>query len=446
MSNVANIIAIARREFVFRVRTRSFLIGTLILVAGVVAIAFVPKVVDYLDRGGPSKIGVYATGADIATDPAATLDGLLNAPTPQDTGSTSSPGSGAGERFEVMAIPDLAAGRAATESGEYSAVLGIDRGSDGELQFTMYTNDRATSSTTQLVRQASQAIAIADRLERAGVEPADQAGLFAPVDYVLAWPDPDRADQTRDDAAFDSTFALGFGMTILIFMMIILYGNWVAMSVVEEKSSRVMEVILNAATPFQLLSGKVLGVGAVAGVQYLAILGAGVVAIVLQGPVSETLLGGGSGDVSLPEGLTPVLLVLFGIYGVLGFLLYAVLFAAAGSLVSRQEDVNQVVLPMTLIASLGYILAVYSGAGLVEVGSGLIVVLSVVPFISPFLILSRSASGGVEPWEIVVSVALLVLAIGIALWIAARIYAAGVLLYGQRPGIRKIWRITRSGI
>ncbi len=135
-------------------------------------------------------------------------------------------------------------------------------------------------------------------------------------------------------------------MTILIFMMIVLYGNWVAMSVVEEKSSRVMEVILNAATPFELLGGKVLGVGAVAFLQYLAILLAGGLALLLQDRVASLVLGSGAG-MSLPEGLTITLLVLFCVYGVLGFLLYAVLYAAAGSLVSRQEDVNAAVMPMT---------------------------------------------------------------------------------------------------
>ena len=77
---------------------------------------------------------------------------------------------------------------------------------------------------------------------------------------------------------------LGFGMTILIFMIILMYGNWIAMSVVEEKSSRVMEVVLNAATPFQLLAGKVLGVGAVALTQYVAVVAAGLVSLLLQGP------------------------------------------------------------------------------------------------------------------------------------------------------------------
>ena len=240
-----------------------------------------------------------------------------------------------------------------------------------------------------------------------------------------------------------SSYLLAFGMTLLIFMMIILYGNWVAMSVVEEKSSRVMEVILNAATPFQLLSGKVLGVGAVAFIQYLAILVAGGLALVLQDRVAAVVLGDSAG-VTLPEGLTIALLLLFGVYGVLGFLLYAVLYAAAGSLVSRQEDVNGAVMPMTLISMVGYLIGVYAATGLLDIRAGWVVVLSQIPFISPFMMLSRIAAGEAAGWEVALSIAILLATIPAVLWIAARIYAAGVLLYGQRPSMRAVWRLVRS--
>jgi ABC-2 type transport system permease protein len=206
-----------------------------------------------------------------------------------------------------------------------------------------------------------------------------------------------------------------------------------------------MEVILNAATPFQLLAGKVLGVGAVALVQYLAILVSGFAAIVAQGPVSSLVLGETAATVGLPEGLTAAMLVLLGVYGVLGFLLYAVLYAAAGSLVSRQEDVNQAVMPMTLVSTVGYLVAVYAATGLFDLRDAWLAVLAQVPFFSPFMMLSRVTAGDVALWEILLSVVLLAVSILGALWLAARIYAAGVLLYGQRPGLRAIWGLVRAG-
>jgi ABC-2 type transport system permease protein len=440
MSGFANTLAILRREFLVRVRTRSYVIGTVLLIAGVVAIALVPVVVRAIDQPEGSRIGVHRGAPDLASDIVPTLGALLNAT------------AGGGEplpveaSFVVTEVVDLAAARESVNDGDLTAVLAIDRAPDGEPRFTLYTNESATGRTAQLVGQATTALVIRDRLDRLGVDPGDQATLFAPASYAVAWADPDRDDPTQDGADQAARYFLGFGMTILIFMMIVLYGNWVAMSVVEEKSSRVMEVILNAATPFQLMAGKVLGVGAVALTQYVAIIVAGVLALLAQEPIARLVLGGTGDGISLPQGLDAGMLGLLGIYGVLGFLLYAVLYAAAGSLVSRQEDVNQAVMPMTLISAAGYFVGVYAATGLFDMGAGWMRVLAQVPFLSPFLMLSRVTGGEAAPWEVALSVGLLVVAILVALWIAARIYAAGVLMYGQRPGIRAIWRLFRTGM
>ena len=162
-------------------------------------------------------------------------------------------------------------------------------------------------------------------------------------------------------------------MTILIFMMIVLYGNWIAMSVVEEKSSRVMEVILNAATPFQLLTGKVLGVGAVALTQYGAILRRG------SWPCSPRLRSRRRSSARAARTLPcrpasrSACSCCFGVFGVLGFLLYGVLYAAAGSLVSRQEDVQAAVMPLAFVSTAAYLVAVYSATGLLDIRDGWIV-------------------------------------------------------------------------
>lgn len=440
MTNLGNIGAVARREFLVRVRTRSYVIGTILLIVGVVAIALVPVIVRYLDRSEPQRIAVHDAGVELGADPVPTLSALLNA------GADGAPVPGTSQ-FRVERVPDLATARTATAAGEYAAVLGISRAPDGEPQFTLYTDQSATGRTAQLVGQAVNALAIADRLDRLGLDPGDQATLFRPAAWAVTWADPDRTDDTPSGGADEgAAYLLGFGMTILIFMMIVLYGNWVAMSVVEEKSSRVMEVILNAATPFQLLAGKVVGVGAVALTQYAAIIAAGVAALVAQEPLARLVLGEAGDGVTLPQGLTVGMLGLLGAYGVLGFLLYAVLYAAAGSLVSRQEDVNQAVMPMTLVSTAGYIVGVYAATGLIDLGAGAMGVLSQVPFLSPFLMLSRVTGGSVEAWEIALSFVLLGAAIVVALWIAARIYAAGVLLYGQRPGLGAILRMMRTGM
>jgi ABC-2 type transport system permease protein len=440
MSTIANIAAVARREFTVRVGTRSFVFGTALLILGVVVIALLPVIIRYVDRSDATKVAVVVAADDLATDPVATLTTLLNATmTTADADPTEEPD------FVVTALDDVDSAREQVMSGTYASLLGIERDASGELAFTLYTNENATGRTAALVRQASNAIAVSDRLDRLGVAPADQPSLFAPAEFGVAWPDPERTDPTRDTMAMVGQDMLAFGMTILIFLMVVMYGTWIAMSVVEEKSSRVMEVVLNAATPFQLMVGKVFGVGAVAFTQYAAIVVSGGLAILLQDAIAGVVLGE-TGGAALPEGLTLGLLLAFAIYGVLGFLMYACLYAAAGSLVSRQEDVNTAIMPMTLISTAGYMIAVYAGTGLLDMRAGWMGFLSLVPFVSPFMMLSRLATGVAEPWEFVVSVALLALAIAGALWLASRIYAAGVLLYGQRPGVLAVWKLIRTGM
>jgi ABC-2 type transport system permease protein len=438
MSTPSNIATVARREYAVRIRTRSFLIGTLLLVIGVIVIAFLPVIVRQVDRVDATKIAVTAPDPALAATTAASLGTLLNAPT--GTGTTD---PGAQPDFVVSVVPELEPGRAAVVDGTYGALLGVERASGGELAFTLYTDDPALGRVSSLVRQAASAIAVSDRLGHLGVAPADQAAVFAPAEFTVEWPDPAKAGPTQNMAATLGQDMLAFGMTILIFMIVIMYGNWVALSVVEEKTSRVMEVILNAATPFELLAGKVFGVGGVAFTQYAAVVLAGGLALLLQGTVGGIVLGDAA---DLPQGLTPWMLLAFAAYGVLGFLLYATLFAAAGSLVSRQEDVSAAVMPLTVLCTAGYMVGVYSSMGLLDIQSGWILGLTLVPFLSPFMMLGRIAVGAAAPWEIVTSLLLLVAMLGVALWIAARIYAVGVLLYGSRPGVRGVWRLLREGM
>jgi ABC-2 type transport system permease protein len=438
MIGLSNVVAVARREYTIRIHTRSFLFGTLILLLSVIAIAFAPVIVKAIDQSSQQKIAVHLSASNVTGDPVTTLSVLINASTNSSaTGTESKP------EFVVSAVPDLTAARQAVLAGTYAAVLEIDRSSTNDLAFTLYTNDNASGRTSALIRQATTSIAVGDRLARLGVAPTDQATLFGPASFGVAWPDPARTDPIQ--AASDTTgrYLLSFGMTVLIFMMIILYGTWIAMSVVEEKSSRVMEVILNAATPLQLLTGKVLGVGAVALTQYLALLVTGAIALLTQETIAGFVLGTNNAA-ALPEGLSIPLLLVFGVYGILGFLVYASLYAAAGSLVSRQEDVNAAVMPMTLVSTAGYLVAVYASTGVLDVRAGWVTALSQVPFVSPFMMLSRFTSGAVSPPEVVLSIVLLVGAIVGTLWLAARIYRAGVLLYGQRPGVRAIFRLVRS--
>ncbi len=440
-NTLRNIVAVARREFMFRGRTRTFRITTGLLVFVGLALALSPVIIRFFDRGSSGDrievvVGTSAPGLNVPL----TLSALLNAPAI----GASATDPAASLDYVVESSNDLAAARAHVLSGSTLAVLALDRTSKGDLSFTLYSKDGPLARSSLVIQQAASAIAIQDRLTHVGVPLADQATIFAPATFELKPADPNATDKTPTAEAFVGTFAVSFALSILLFMAIILYGQWVAFSVAEEKNSRVMEVVLAAATPFQLLSGKVIGVGGLALVQYVIVLVPSVIGIVLQGQIASLVFGGGSAAVDLPTGISIGLLAVFGVMFVLGFALYSVLYAGAASLVSRQEDVNQIVAPLTLVSVAGYLVATYSSTGLIPIDSPLVVIMSFIPFFSPYLMLARLGQGAATPLDVVIAVILLIAFIPVALWVAARLYRSGVLLYGQRPTPRTLFRALRG--
>jgi ABC-2 type transport system permease protein len=423
-----NIRAVARREFLVRARTRSFVIGTLFLAVAGAALALAPIGIRWFEGDVGTKVGVVNLADPALTaDPVTRLSLLLNASTPS------------GEKgFEVSASADEAAARAAVEDGDLDAALVIERDPGPDLTFIVISKDPPGRRTPELLRQASYSLAIADRLDRLGVAPGDQATLFAPPEVAVQTPTPAGPDEPSSGAEMAATAIVGQVLIIFLLLAVILYGQWVAMSVAEEKSSRVMEIIISAATPFQLLGGKVLGVGGLGIVQLLAAAVPALVAFVLQGRIAEIVLGAPPSDLELPQVLTAGVAGAFLVFFVLGYLLYAVLYAAAGSLVSRMEDVNNVVAPMSLIGTLGYLVAIYVSMGLLPADATWVAVLSYVPFISPYLMVSRVIAGQAGLPEVALAAAILVVSIVVLLWLAARVYAAGVLMYGQSPSFRRL--------
>ncbi len=443
-----NIVAVARREVLARIRTRAYRFTTVILVLAGTALALAPTLIQLVDREDTGD-RIEVVGGEVLPeyDPAVALQQLLDA----TAGGPSIPigGQPAPPRFTVVAAPDLETARQHVIDETSTAVLVLARtgGEAGDLTFDLYSKDGAVSRTNQLIRQAAVSLAIQDRLSRAGVAPIDQATLFTPPDFELLPADPTaagRPDPTDDPGAF----LTGFGLSIAIFMAIILYGTWIAYGVAEEKSSRVMEIVLAAATPFQLLAGKVIGIGALALLQYVIVALPMILVLVFQGQISQLILGtppAEPGGPSLVSGISIGTVLTFGVMLVLGFAVYASLYAGAASLVSRQEDINQIVAPLTFISVGGYLVSTYAGTGLIPLDSPLVVILSYVPLFSPYLMLTRLSTGTAEPIEVIVAILLLALTVPVALWISARLYRSGVLMYGQAPSPRTLWRALRSG-
>jgi ABC-2 type transport system permease protein len=443
---VPNLVAVARREFMSRARTRTYRLTTILLVVAGTALALLPIAIQWFEgESTGDRIEVVVGDSAPSVDVVAALGQILNA-TPGSAVPLPGQGDGPAPRFVVVSSSDVGTSRANIVNGISVAALVLGRSAEtgNDLEFDLYSKDGAIARRTQLIRQAAISITIQDRLTRAGVSPIDQARLFTPPTFAVLPADPNASPTPGPSADDPTAFLSGFGLSIAIFMAIILYGQWIAYSVAEEKNSRVMEVVLAAATPFQLLAGKVIGVGALAMLQYVIVALPMVLALVLQAQIAAIVLGSEVPAAGLGPGLSIGIIATFGILFVLGFTIYACLYAGAASLVSRQEDINQIVAPLTLVSVVGYLVATYAGTGLIPIDSPLVIVLSFIPLFSPYLMLTRLSVGTATPLDVAIAVALLLVAIPAALWLAARLYRSGVLMYGQSPTPRTLWRALRA--
>jgi ABC-2 type transport system permease protein len=418
---------ISAREFRSRARSRSFIAGTVILAAIAFAATQVPVLIDFAMGASQTHLEVVVRAAGTPADSQVELTGTLNG---QNATSDHQP-------FVVswLAGGDLAAAQQALEQGKFDALLIVDRDPASQnLAFTLRTDLAADGQVVSTIDNAATLLALDDGLARAGTSiGAVEATAFTVVP-VNASSGP--ANSTSQEV---STNLLSTGLIVLIFMAIITYGTWVAMSVAEEKGSRVMELMLNATTPLQMLAGKVIGNGAAGLTQYGIILAAVVGGLLAQGPIHQAVLGGASSGGPF-GGLDPIVLVAFAVLFVLGFLFYSLLYAALGSLVSRQEDVQSATSPLMMLIFVGYFMSIF---GLQSMDDTWVKVASFVPFFSPYLMLARVAMGHVALWEFALAVVFLLVGIAAALVAAARIYSAGVLLYGQRVGLRQVLKAAR---
>jgi len=418
-----NALIVARREYAERVNSRLFLLSTLLLATLAVIVAFIPFFIRAVDRSTVTTIVVAASDETLVAQTIDALEFVLTSTTPQG-----------GEASFVVEPGQSAAGATElVESGEADGALIVDRTPSGQLAFEFRAGDGIGEDRRQYVAIGAFYTAVLDYVVRVPTEGGQ--GFVLPDIAQRSVGGPVAGGQPITAAEFASRRIVGVVFVVLIFITLVIYGMWVAAGVVAEKTSRVMELMISAASARQLVVGKVAGIGLAGLTQAIAILVPALVALAIEDPLARAMFGPGPSVGPSLAGLSVGLIGAFIAYFSLGFVLYALIYASAGSLVSRAEDLQMLALPLSLIAIVGYVQAVVALSG----GSaGFIRFASYVPFWSPFVMLTRLTIGRVEPWEVVLSFTLLLLAIAVTFVIAVRIYAAGVLLYGQRPGVRAI--------
>ncbi len=390
MSRWRSIFEVARRDFVQRAQSRIFLVATLAVMAAI--FGGVPLLAQVLE--GPSAIPVGMV-TPFAVEFEAALDFAAD---------------GAGVDLEVESYSSRELGEVALDAGEVEALV------DGRE--VVYRQQ--ASGTLQAIFVA--AFGFADRQIASvelGLAPDELAALLAPEPpevVTLSEPDPDA--EARSAAAYVGV--------LLLFISIVMFGQFVLLGVLEEKAGRVAEVVLSRVRPVELLAGKVIGIGLLGLVQ-LILIGGSLVAILNVIDLAD-----------LPDlgemGLGILLSVVM--WFLLGYSLYSVLFAAAGSLVSRQEDVQSVSwIPIVAILP-GYFIALVATA---DPETTLVEVASMLPITAPMVMLVRSAALEVPPWQFGVAIASTVVSTIVLIRIAARIYRGGILRSG-RTKIREAWR------
>lgn len=382
---------VAGREVRQQVRSKSFVLATGVVAALIVAAIVVPTLID--DEDGPRRVGV--------------VDALR----PDQRDTVRGAGRLAGE--DVVLVP--VDGRAAAERGLRSGDLDLAV-VDGPALVVEQPLDGA-SALARLTAAVSQSLRLHDELERAGLPPAAAVrALRAPSLPVrsLEVPDPDKEENS----------GIAFVGSLLLYGLLLTYGTWIVNSIVQEKSSRVVEVLLAAVRPVDLLVGKVLGVGVVALGQALVFAGAALGAALAVG-FDE-----------LPEG-TPVTIASALLWLVLGLGFYSFADATVASLASRQEDAQSASMPLAVVLILSY----FAGAGAAqEPGSLLVRTLSFFPPTAPIVMPARASVGGVAWWEVPVAAAVLLLATYGVARLAAHVYPRVALHSGARLNLRAALR------
>lgn len=442
-----NIGLIAGYEFRKRVRQRSFIVVTIIILVLVILGACVPTVIQYFTAtsNAQTKMVVVNNAGPIAgmNDAALSryIETALNGTATPATGTNTS----GNPPYSIRIAP---AGSSSSDlqkqvkDGALSILLVLDRAANGEMRFTYYTNTSNSSLSGDPHLSQVQALAgqlnVLDKASSLGLTPTQTASLFAQPAFSAV----NTEQNSRSVADTVTGYILAYVGILLIFMSIYLYGYGVATGVAEEKGSRIMEILVNAATPFQLMVGKIVGIGAAGLTQMAGFVVVGISALLLQAPLKALLLGSSAGGLNLDvTGASVTLLLLLLVYFLLGFLLYATLFAAMGALVKRQEEVQNVVQPVIWFFMVGYLV---SFIGISSPDAAWVKVISYIPFWTPTTMLMRIGTGAVAWWEIALTIALMLVAIFICAVISARIYRFGVLMYGQKPGLRQLFKLVRG--
>ena len=455
--NLHKIGLVISHEYGIRVRKKSFILTTLLTPVLLGILVCLPVLITLWGGGGEQKVKVI-DGTGVMAE--------------RFESSPSIRFETAQEGETVRLMTDLF-----DEMGLYAIVDISAFNADDEVSVTTYSREPLSLEVKSAVARTVNKVAEERKLARYDI--ADLDGILAKVktDIKLNTLTIKDDGKTEKDSV-EVYMVLSYLMSFLIYLFVFMFGTMVMRSVIDEKSSRVVEVIVSSISSIDLMIGKIVGVALVALTQFAIWIGltvaiaGGVMAATTSSaglqpsnlemlsqaspsaglhPSVPGLLPQTAAEVPVPEAF-PILEQLRGLdwgyilgcfllYFLLGYLLYAAMFAAIGSAVDSEADTQQLQLPVTLPLIVGLFIMIHTFE---HPGSQLSVWASIIPWTSPMVMLARIPFDVVPAWQLILSIVLLAITFLGTAWLSAKIYKAGILMYGKKSSFRDLWRWIRQ--
>lgn len=415
-----NVLAIIKREYKEAVYKKSFIILTLLMPVLMIGFTVLPGLLMQVKTQKQVNIHVI--------DQSGKIFNALQKSLANDTLKTGKP------RYALTLV---SVGQAPLQNilndekklisaKKLDALLLIPADLDSSLQVRFYARNVADIDMTSRLKNEISTILSRQRLLAAGIQPELIQKLTKKVKFAT-YKITKKGKESKSGflQEYFSTFILAF----FLYFTIILYGAGIMRSIIQEKNSRIVETILSGANAFQFMAGKILGMGAVSFTQYFIwiVFGLGLFFIgTSYFPISTDFLQ-----------LNPMILFYFVLFFVLGYLLYSALYAAVGAISNSEQEAQNAAYPVTLSLLVPIILFSYV---VKNPGAPLSVTLSEIPLFSPVIMFARINLSNPSAWQILLSIGLLVVTIVLAIWIVAKIFRVGILMYGKRPTLAELMK------
>lgn len=432
------ILAVIKREYIQMVRTKGFIIGTVLGPVFMIALIVVPIIVSSVSVEKQETIGVVDLTNEIFMELDKKLDHKdyrLKDGFRRYVLEKFEPSAGTEElRHELrerVLKKELSAYIYIPEDVlEIGARESAVRESEPEQEKVEYVSDHTTDfEKLRALNRALNNVVIEKRLKREGLDPQKVAQYIKRVGLQ-----PIKITKKGEEEDTGGTFMISYILALIIYMAILIYGQVIMRGVIEEKSSRVVEVVLSSLRPFQLMMGKILGIGAVGLTQFSIWTLFGIGASVY----GTSFIPAGA-NFAMPS-IPAYVFVYFVVFFILGYFLFGTLYAAIGSLVNSEKEAQQLVMPVTMFLIVPIMLMIFI---IRAPNSPIAVFLSFIPFFAPILMFLR-ITVLIPPFgQIGASIVILILTILFMIWLTAKIYRVGILMYGKRPKFAEIVRWMR---